>query len=199
MKEQYDYHTTFSSTGYVSAKDACRLFGIPESSLRNWEKKETIDVIEADGLKTYAVKDLDEMYRTMKKRGQIDRLHPDWFYWAYEHPRYGKKIDTLAKYFNEFPHMEAVLFDIEKHKWSTTKFVYYDFVGIYRANSPLSHHLIKFESRPDNPNYQYFRPEERKLKISPLRIEVTFELESDSIKTDPYFITTSAGGVLIDE
>jgi signal peptidase I len=171
-----DNLTIVFTNGHLSSKDVCRFFGISESTLRDWEKKGAIKSVDVNGLKKFSVQEVDVMFRSMDKKGQVNKIFPDWFYYAYEDPVVGKKIDTWEKYLQEFPYMKGAFEEVNSHKLSDDKLENYDFDRILRANSPLAHHKVRFKPKPNHPESKG-----QNCKVFPIEFEISF----DTIQATP--------------
>lgn len=162
-----------SSNSLMSSKEICQFFGIPESTLRHWEKTNKIKSQKVDGLKKYNVSEVDIEFRN----SSIERktFFPDWFYYIYESPDCRRKIETLEDYYNEYPSVKGLLEEAENHSWSVDSLSNYEFSRIERGDSPLAHHKIVFKPKENHP-----------MKRSDWTIsELTFEVFFDTIDAKP--------------
>lgn len=196
----------------LTSKQICQLFGISESTLRDWENKGHIESVKIDGLKKYDMHKVNVMFNshTYKNYTPQHKFYPDWFYWRYENNEFGIKIKTTDDYFKEFPQLKKPFEDVNNHPWSNDKFENYNLHSIRRANSPLDHHKVRFEPKEDH---------SKKISgynVSSLEFSIRFELvevvPSDAedrknpsvpifmhmayARIDPNIITITYGGYL---
>lgn len=139
---------TYGDGKVLTPKQVMQVFGITESTLRSWEQRGKIQSTKVDGLKVFNISEVKVLYERDKPKRV---LFPDWFYWAYEHPETGFKIDTIEKYFERFPYMEQVFRDMDSHKYATDKLSNYYFSDFWRSDNPLANHTVIFKAKEDHP------------------------------------------------
>ena len=127
-----------------SSLDVCRYFGIPETTLRSWEKTGKLTSVVIDGLMKYNVREIDVEYRRSKQEFRTMGL--DWSYYAYENPDspVRKEYKTKKDYFKDYPQLEKIFKEAEQHSSSYDTLENYEFGSIKRGRSPLGHHRVEF-------------------------------------------------------
>ena len=169
---------TYNMNKILSSKEICRLFGISESSLRDWEKKGHLKSVLINGIKKFSTQEVDVMFKSLNKKGKIDPLpYHDWFYWFFQSELTKVKIDNFNDYLKVFPCMEKVFKEASDHKYSSDRLENYNFEKISRPDSPLAHHKIHFVPKKTHPQLKFCS------SIEPICFNVYFD-EIELINND---------------